>query len=99
MPTNGLVRLGELANIEPILEVDPKELSLYPNPASEKLNILTDAEGDLDISIYNISGQMVYNGTLVEGTKSIDISYLKNGLYVVSIKVGGETFTNKLIKQ
>lgn len=99
MQTNGLVKLGELASISPIELADEEDLSLYPNPASETLNILTDVEGDMAISIYNISGQLVYNGMLMEGTKSIDISYLKKGLYVVNIKVGGETFTNKLIKQ
>jgi len=99
MQTNGLIRLGELASIEPIEDVNENELSLYPNPASQKLNILTDAEGDMDMVIFNTSGQLVYEGVLTEGTKSIDISYLKKGLYIVQIKVGNETFTNKLIKQ
>jgi PKD repeat protein len=99
MQTNGLVKLGDLANIEPIGIADEYELSLFPNPASETLNIMTAVEGNMEIAVYNTTGHLVYNGMLMEGTKSINISYLQKGLYVVKIKVGGETFTNKLIKQ
>jgi len=46
--------------------------------------------------MFNMSGQLVINET---SEKIIDINHLKNGIYFMSIKVGGLTYIRKVIKQ
>lgn len=64
-------------------------ISVYPNPARDKVTIKTDGE----VSIFNNKGQVVKFIRNVKGIKEINISDLKSGVYYV--KSGG--ITKKLI--
>lgn len=59
-----------------------KNLSIYPNPASDEL-IISGFEGDAEI-IYTI-GISLWNGRINSGSR-IDISNLVNGIYFLKIK-------------
>ncbi|MDN3723221.1 GEVED domain-containing protein [Aequorivita sp. SDUM287046] len=68
------------------------EMSLYPNPAKQTLNVsLLDAEGK-DFVIYNMVGQIVNKGIF---TESIDVSALGSGVYMIEVN----TENNKLMKR
>lgn len=74
-------------------------ISLYPNPATDVINISVDgSNSNMNAEIYNVSGQMVYQGA-VQNNSSINISNLPDGMYY--IKLNGETAngTQKFIKQ
>jgi len=58
-----------------------KTISLYPNPASNILNIETDLE-HFDIQVYNISGQQVLQ---LQNQKSFNIQNLPTGTYFMTI--------------
>lgn len=60
--------------------------SLYPNPTSDILYILS--EGKQNVSIYNMVGQCVFEG-LCDDEMLIDMKQFGTGVYVV--KVGNET--------
>lgn len=72
-------------------------LSVYPNPARDYLNIdLKDVNiaGDLEVSIYGLNGQKLstqYN------TKRIDVSSLTSGMYYYQIKINTHTTTGKFM--
>jgi len=58
------------------------ELNLFPNPASNQLNIIT---GDLNLevaNIYNLTGQLI----LSTNETSIDISELSAGTYLIETR-------------
>jgi hypothetical protein len=69
-------------------------VSLYPNPANEKLYIEGLEEGG-EISIYNALGMKVQTATL-QGDAEINISDLPSGLYLVRM---GDQRTLKFIKR
>jgi hypothetical protein len=74
--------------------------TLYPNPASEAVNIAGSYEGMKVISIYNIVGQEL-STTEREGKQiSINTSSFPTGMYFVNIKEisTGHSYTLKLIK-
>lgn len=56
---------------------------VYPNPASEQLNIF--AEGMTNIAIYNVMGQKVMSEDVDSDMISLDINALGNGLYTLDI--------------
>jgi len=79
----------------PEQESDIPEIWIYPNPATETVNItINDYEKHL-LSIYNISGQLIIQ-EYVTGKKTIDINYLNPGFYLLNID---GTISKKLIIQ
>ena len=74
------------------------ELSLYPNPASELVNIKTNGNQIKNITIHNLLGQTVLTATGNETSEqSMNISTLSSGTYLVVIATDAKTETVKLI--
>ena len=85
-----------LTNVQAFKPEPPFEALLFPNPASKQLTISTDYEkGAVSVLIVNMQGQEVMYFT-VEGERTIDISSLAPGIYVVKM-LGGGMITKKLI--
>lgn len=75
-------------------------ISMYPNPANDKLNLYFGAfEGNAEIIISDILGKEMMRQVLnVNNMNSsvLDISMLKTGVYIVSGVYGERSFTDKL---
>ncbi|MDD3194488.1 MAG: T9SS type A sorting domain-containing protein [Paludibacter sp.] len=56
-------------------------LQVYPNPFTEVLTVQTDSA--VPARIYTVSGQLVVETTLQEGSNRIDVSNLAQGAYVI----------------
>lgn len=71
---------------------------LYPNPASDNLNILISNTIELQkVSIYNLQGQQV---DVFSGNQTnLNISKLKSGVYLVKIDTNQGTVNHQLIKK
>lgn len=72
-------------------------ISVYPNPATQMLNI--KAEGFDNCSIMNALGQTVINEPMVNGELCLNISHLTNGIYFVKCSGERAVETIKLIKK
>ena len=76
---------------------------VYPNPATDMLNIEVNASqaSEMSISVYNIMGQNVMNQnvniTTGVNTRSISTSELNSGIYFVTVKANGFENTMKFI--
>ena len=73
------------------------ELSIYPNPATEYIQV----EGDLGahatrILMYNVSGKIVMNQVLDNGGR-IPVSHLSEGIYVIRLVQGDKVKTAKVM--
>lgn len=75
-----------------------KSLSIYPNPANSIISFNNDIENG-NLSIYNISGQLVKTITFNNSLQSVDISELTNGVYTVVVSNLENIYTTRLIKQ
>jgi hypothetical protein len=56
---------------------------MYPNPAENYVTI--ESAKAADVKIYSISGQMLSQQNISEGTSTIDLSDLNAGIYFVSV--------------
>jgi len=78
------------------------DLKVYPNPATNVLNISANLNNTQDtrITMTNSIGQVVYNNTITKnGTsvnESIDLNSMSNGLYLVTVTNNGQTVTQKV---
>jgi len=77
----------------------PITYSVYPNPVSNQLNINTATNGNtVQISLYNIMGEIVLKEILTDGMNTISVANLTNGIYFYSMIKNGEMVeTKKLI--
>ncbi|MFZ4786323.1 MAG: T9SS type A sorting domain-containing protein [Flavobacteriales bacterium] len=72
-------------------------INIYPNPASEILNIETASNEPVQLQLFNTQGQLIYeNKNTTISRMNIDISYLSSGLYTICLK-GENLTTSKLI--
>jgi choice-of-anchor B domain-containing protein len=74
-----------------------KGLSVYPNPASEIININSTNRAIQSISVIDISGKLVFNTQGLDTlSTSVDVSAFARGLYFVTIN---NSVTKKIIKR
>lgn len=74
--------------------IQKSELSIYPNPANNILNI--NSTENVQISIVSITGQEIYKSTNSNSHLRIDISSYPKGLYLVNI-ISNKTVTTKKV--
>ena len=69
---------------------------LYPNPASSQLTV--EAAGMTKVSIYNLVGQCLMEGKAKDGTASLDLNGLQNGIYLVKVSTQKGSVIEKVVK-
>ncbi|NPD47472.1 T9SS type A sorting domain-containing protein [Lentimicrobium sp. S6] len=76
-------------------------VSIYPNPSNDKININIPSNIDgINLEITNLSGKLVYKNSYNQNSDiSLDITYLRNGLYIVSLKTKNSNTHLKFIKK
>jgi hypothetical protein len=79
--------------------------SVYPNPTGNELRITSRVLGIdvrfLNIDLYNMIGEKVFSQPQSPKFKpqtTIDISSLNPGVYMLSLKADGKTFSKKIVK-
>jgi hypothetical protein len=78
-----------------IIEKGKVLVKIYPNPASDMINLTSSIGQRHEFKLYNQSSQLVKTGQLKEGNNVIDISKLSKGQYY--IKIEALNFVEKII--
>jgi hypothetical protein len=72
-------------------------MEIYPNPASERIYVRNYSNtGPTWFRIFGFDGKPVTEGRVE--SNSVDISKLKNGIYLIQFEAEDEVYTRKLIK-
>lgn len=100
-PTSNLSQ--QYQNIAPkkAQQEDTSTYKIYPNPVKDRIFFDDDKKSkNLDVIIYDVLGKVVKKDRLTALTirNGIEVSDLKRGVYLVQIDSGGNSFTQKLIK-
>ena len=75
-------------------------VSVYPNPANDEVTIeLGIGMKDLNITIYNMVGELVYSSEMTNQQKMIDISAFAKGIYTVEVENKDAKVFKKLVIQ
>ncbi len=61
------------------------KIKVYPNPVSDIVNISFDNNCEADISLINLSGQLVKSGKVIGKTARINIEHLPSGVYLLIV--------------
>ncbi len=88
-----------IANPLSVTEISaPSTIRIFPNPASNVLNISSAVNRKASIIISDITGKILMTSALTGTQKIIDISGLSYGIYFLKIIDGNKTETVKFIK-
>ncbi len=68
---------------------------MFPNPVSDRIYVEADGGGEL--TIYDITGRMIKQVSMMEGRTQIDVSGLERGAYMVRVKNNEHTACQTLI--
>ncbi|EDP94294.1 endonuclease [Kordia algicida OT-1] len=108
----GIINASARMNSEPtkssditLLSVSPEEdelavnedFTIYPNPVVNQLEIKIFAAENASYKIHNLFGQVVKVGNLQN--KTLNVSNLKAGMYILQVNDGDEILTKKFMKK
>ncbi len=83
------------------IEANTNKLFAYPNPVNDKLTFLY--QGTADNAMYkltNMMGRTIFTGSIKNSESlTIDLSYLNQGLFVLTVTDTKTTYTTKVIKK
>lgn len=79
-------------------EFEVSNVELYPNPASNVLNI--ESKSTIErVSVYNLLGQEVISRTPNTESVTLDVASLQVGVYVVKTSIDGNISSTRFIKE
>ena len=66
-----------------VSENDEEAISIYPNPAKDKLNVR--GEKNKSVTMYNMVGQIVYHNGKSDNSQVIDLGGMPSGIYLIKV--------------
>jgi hypothetical protein len=70
-------------------QIDPDDFEMfskvYPNPATDELNIELQCKGGVKYMLSDITGKAISNGELNDAANKVNVSSLQNGIYILTL--------------
>ncbi len=76
--------------------IDEENVKIYPNPVLNTLNIAGNIES-VDLKVFDLTGRLILQNRN-SSEKSIDVSLLKPGIYLLEIKTLKRTISIQFVK-
>ena len=78
-------------------ELNNDQLTIYPNPASDNLEIITQPKSTIEI--LNIEGQLIKSLKLTDGKTELDVSDFASGVYIIRAMTDKGIMMKKFVKE
>lgn len=73
-------------------------VQIYPNPASNYVNIVIPGNAaEIQLAVFSTDNKLVYSESIQGATSVLDISSLKPGIYILRFAIGTEIATKRLV--
>lgn len=82
---------------ESVQDVNIPQVSVYPNPASNMLNIETEGVGAFDFQLFDLTGRLVAEQKDAVGKASMEVSELTQGVYMLKVIQNGKSAIQKVV--
>jgi uncharacterized protein (TIGR02145 family) len=76
-----------------------EKINIHPNPAIDRITVYVADMQNMNLSVYNIVGELMLQRELNNMTNEIDISALTTGIYIIKVTGADWTMQQKLIKE
>ena len=87
----------DLSTIVGMEELKGQRISVYPNPASNYVMVMTNGKGLIEI--YDVTGKLQLSSRITDTNQYVDISGLSKGVYFLKTANSETNFTQKLVVQ
>jgi uncharacterized protein YjdB len=77
-----------------IKEVNTNEITIFPNPATNYINVTTNNKIE-SLTIYSFNGQVVVHSNMENQYEKINVSNLSNGSYIIVLTLSDGVVTTK----
>lgn len=77
-------------------EIEKNNLTVYPNPATNKFTVDLGNDEKANIQLFNLVGQQVYSETIT-GSAQVNVSNLHSGVYMLKVNQNGKVTTTKVV--
>ena len=96
---NGATSTQEVTFCEGVEEFFVPNVTIYPNPANDKVYIETEAEIE-EVVVYDVYGriQNLRNSETQKLRNSVDVSELNSGIYFVKVKTDNGNVVKRIVK-
>ncbi|MEO6902290.1 MAG: choice-of-anchor V domain-containing protein [Bacteroidia bacterium] len=75
------------------------DITIFPNPATDKLNISANTYDKMIVSIVGINGKLLIKRENIIGNSFFDISSLTAGIYIVKAETSAGIIMRKIVKK
>ncbi len=93
---------GESEHSDEVCALDVEELTatfnIYPNPVNDVL-FIENGNNIEEVSIYTITGVMVYNEQCVSNNVQVNVSELEGGVYIIKVRTENNEVINRFVKK
>lgn len=79
--------------------LNASQIALYPNPTNDNFMIELPTAVDAQVTVFAVTGAVVYNANSQENNIEIDLSNNVNGVYYVRVVMEDQVFVKQVIKQ
>jgi hypothetical protein len=86
---NGIARVRDLS----------EEVTVYPNPAREWVEVRSEGSEVLGVTVYDMRGQVVHKEEATRRHGRVDIRALPNGVYMMKVETEKGTAIKKVVKR
>jgi serine protease len=73
-------------------------IQIYPNPATDKINVVVKNKTENELSVYDINGKLIYQNTISTAT-TIHTEKWSRGLYFIKVSNAEGVSTTKIVLQ
>ena len=97
MTAEKVITINMVEEVNGINDNEVVIVNVYPNPFTDRISINSSVNGL--VSVFDLAGQLVYNGSSEINESFIDLEYLEKGIYMLIIRTEDSYFTQKIIKE
>lgn len=91
-----MVTVSNPAGIEQA--ANQERILVFPNPANESINIATNTSEEFNLSIKNMIGNAIFAPQYFSNQKTVDITFLPRGVYILTLTSGSKIISLPFIK-
>lgn len=95
--TDPIIHKMNLSSVS-IQENNTNNLHFYPNPVNEELHFENYNSNKVILSIYDLTGKLIYTFTSSEKNFTVSLNNFRKGLYILKQETNGNIATSKLLK-
>ncbi len=85
-------------DITTLIEDDDSKIFVYPNPATDQVNLVCLSGGQTDWALTDVSGKLLKTGTSVSSVINIQLSEFDSGTYLIVVFNGEKMHVLRLLK-